>query len=121
MSAVLKGRKRLPNGRYAGEKLSYVPVGEPVRGRQPILPYEDRQLVRALVRENLATKKKLAEVHAQLLDLMDERDRLLQEALRTQPDKIAEKFGISHSQITYLTRLRSGRRLLEDYDDPEDV
>ena len=68
---------------------------------------EDRRLIRQLAREHLAVRTRLAQIDAQLLDLMDRRDELMTDLNRTSNRAIAEKFGVSVSHIVYVCRPRS--------------
>jgi hypothetical protein len=67
---------------------------------------EQRRAVRDAVRKYHGLQEQIIAVNGQLLDLMDRRDDLLREAEKFSPLAMARELGISHSQVSYMLRLR---------------
>jgi hypothetical protein len=72
-----------------------------------ILTDEERDLVRALYRDHLETKERLAVMDREILDLMERRDAMWSDYKRTSVPAIAEKMGCSKSHVVYCCRPRS--------------
>jgi hypothetical protein len=77
------------------------------RGRHRLLTDEERSLVRALYRDHLETKERLAVLDREILDLMERRDAMWADFKRTSVPAIAEKMGCSKSHVVYCCRARS--------------
>jgi hypothetical protein len=66
-----------------------------------------RAEIRGIRRQNLALKKRLVEIDIALMALMDERDEIRAEYDQTTAPAIAERYGVSKTQIHYIIRPRS--------------
>lgn len=72
-----------------------------------VLNSDERKLVRAMYQEHLRVKKEINAIEVQLLDLMQKRDDLHEEASRCSATALQKKFGVGKTTILYCIRARS--------------
>lgn len=71
------------------------------------LSAEDKSNIRGLIRERLRMARELLEIDAKMMDLDDQRARLLEEMDSVTNLAIADKFNVAPSTISRLTSKRA--------------